>query len=137
MGNRARNVGWYRKHFHMPSDWQGFASWLYIEGAFHVTQIYLNGHLLLQHDAGYTSFTVRLDNATSLNYGSDENVLAIYVVSKEGVRWKGVADYRVQNRFSGRRQSLFVSLPRLFLLLKNKNPSGPFYGRPLPGRLLR
>ena len=30
-----RNVGWYRKHFKLPADWQGSAVWIYFEGVFH------------------------------------------------------------------------------------------------------
>lgn len=77
-GNLARNVGWYRKHFALPAEWAGDVVFLYVEGIFHVSQFYLNGVPLAEHDAGYTSFAIRLDNATGLQYGtqvSDENGL--------------------------------------------------------------
>lgn len=48
--------------------------------------IYLNGQLLKTHECGYTSFEVRLDNATTVNYGS-ENVVAIWVDAMRGSGW--------------------------------------------------
>jgi hypothetical protein len=36
---------------------------------------------------GYTSFSVRLDNATSVQYGANKNVLAVYVDPRMGSGW--------------------------------------------------
>uniref|UniRef100_A0A1X7V5G4 Uncharacterized protein n=1 Tax=Amphimedon queenslandica TaxID=400682 RepID=A0A1X7V5G4_AMPQE len=80
----------YRKHFSIPSDWKGMSIWVYFEGVFRATTVYLNGEMLLYHDSGYTSFGVRLDNASSIYYGNGEendNVLAVLSSSKGGTGW--------------------------------------------------
>lgn len=71
---------WYRKHFNLPSDWKGQSIWVEFRGIFRATIVYFNGHRLLYHDSGYTTFLVRLDNATKVNYGEgtkNENVIAL------------------------------------------------------------
>ena len=80
-----RGVGYYRKHFKLPAEWSGRTVWLYVEGAFHETSVYLNGARLLYHAAGYTSFWVRLDDAGAAWGGS--NVLAIRVNASSGTGW--------------------------------------------------
>ncbi len=54
-------------------------TFLHFEGVFHHATLFLNGQYLAQHEAGYTPFTVRLDNATGLvRFGEGrENVLAL------------------------------------------------------------
>ena len=81
-----RNTGWYRKHFKLPSSWSGKSVWLYIEGSFHATTAFLNGADIGFHEAGYTSFWLRLDN-TTVHYGDTENVLALYVDASFGTGW--------------------------------------------------
>ena len=74
------NTTWYRKHFNLPTEWKGKSIWVYFEGVFRASTTYLNGQQLLYHDSGYTSFSVRLDNASSVMYGEgkdNENVLAV------------------------------------------------------------
>lgn len=81
-----RNTGWYRKHFKLPASWSGKSVWLYIEGSFHATTAFLNGADIGFHEAGYTSFWLRLDN-TTVHYGDQENVLALYVDASFGTGW--------------------------------------------------
>ena len=81
-----RNTGWYRKHFKLPASWSGKSVWLYIEGSFHATTAFLNGADIGFHEAGYTSFWLRLDN-TTVHYGDTENVLALYVDASFGTGW--------------------------------------------------
>ncbi len=52
----------YRKHFHLPTDWQndGGATFVHFEGVFHHSTLFLNGKFLMQHECGYTGFDVRL-----------------------------------------------------------------------------
>ena len=64
---------------------------LYFQGAFQFSEIYLNGEHVQDHNVGYTSFSVRLDNMSSILYddhrhgddgdldASTTNVLAIRV----------------------------------------------------------
>ena len=113
-----RGDGWYRKHFRLPSDWQGKAVWLAFEGVWQRTTVFLNGQLLNVdrahsfepdtpsnpgnpawwgngtaefyegHWQGYTGFTLRLDNATKINFGAAaENVLAVHVDALHGTGW--------------------------------------------------
>eukprot|EP00035_Acanthoeca_spectabilis_P016130 m.326674 g.326674 ORF g.326674 m.326674 type:complete len:946 (-) comp16485_c0_seq4:4008-6845(-) len=83
----ARNVGWYRKHFSLPSEWQGQSVYLYFEGVFHETTVWLNGQKIAFHDAGYTSWWLRLDNVPGVKYGTEGNVLAAYVNASTGTGW--------------------------------------------------
>ena len=107
-----RGDGWYRKHFRLPSDWKGRAVWLAFEGVWQRTTVFLNGQPLnvdrtpffdvgtrenpvdpavwgngtgafyTGHWEGYTGFTLRIDNASSVNFGTAaENVLAVHVRS--------------------------------------------------------
>ena len=86
-----RPVGWYRKHFNLPSEWRGRAIWIRWDGVFRTTLLYLNGHPLAQgsHKSGYTSFTTRVDNGTGILYGAgraNENILAMRV-DPTGTGW--------------------------------------------------
>ena len=75
------NVTWYRKHFNLPTDWQFQAGiWVYFEGVFRGATVYFNGEELVQHDSGYTSFRVRLDNAKSIFYGNGSENINVIVV---------------------------------------------------------
>jgi hypothetical protein len=77
-GYLPRNASWYRKHFALPSAWQGDgATYVHFEGVFHHASIFLNGEYLVSHECGYTGFTVRLDNATGVRFGGEANVLAV------------------------------------------------------------
>ena len=43
--------------------------------------MYLNGEMVGDHDCGYTSFAIRIDNTTAVKYGAgaaNENVIAMY-----------------------------------------------------------
>jgi beta-galactosidase/beta-glucuronidase len=93
-----RGIGWYRKHFNLPAAWRGTSVWLYIEGSFHETQFWLNGKGLgfedenvgSVHKQGYTSYWLRIDNATKLKWGpgaANANVLASYVDASSGTGW--------------------------------------------------
>ena len=86
MAYLPRNSGWYRKHFSLPSDWAKKSVWLYIEGSFHATTSYLNGVQIGYHQAGYTSFWLRLDNVTGVQFG-EKNVLALKVDATFGTGW--------------------------------------------------
>ena len=67
----------YRKHFTLPKEWDdGSAIWIYFEGTFRETTVWLNGVNLTTHISGYTSYAVRLDGA---KFGADENVLALFI----------------------------------------------------------
>ena len=76
-----KNSTWYRKHFNLPTEWKGRNIWVYFEGIFRASNTYLNGQQLHYEDSGYTSFFVKLDNASNIFYGDgkeNENVLVVY-----------------------------------------------------------
>eukprot|EP00056_Hartaetosiga_gracilis_P011561 m.175817 g.175817 ORF g.175817 m.175817 type:complete len:1026 (+) comp13521_c0_seq1:161-3238(+) len=77
-GHIMRNVSWYTKHFHLPEEFSGSNVYIHFEGIFHVAQIWVNGEYQMMHTSGYTGFTLRLDNITSIVYGQDkENIINI------------------------------------------------------------
>ncbi len=83
-----RSSGWYRKHFYLPKDWDGSTIWWRCEGSFHKTFVYFNGVFMKVHKAGYTSFSVRLDNHSAVRYGQGSpNVLALFVDASSGTGW--------------------------------------------------
>ena len=83
-----RGEGWYRKHFKLPSDWQGSSVFLYIEGSFHRTTAWLNGRQLgPTHKQGYTSWALRLDDVPGVRFGDETNVLALHVDATSGTGW--------------------------------------------------
>lgn len=66
-------IGWYRKHFTAPSN--SPANWyIYFEGIYNRSEVYLNGHLLGKRPNGYVSFLY--DMTPLLNRGGN-NVLAV------------------------------------------------------------
>jgi len=81
---------WYRKSFTIPSTWannQGNLNiYITFEGVFHYTQIWINGVPLPNgiHTAGYTEFTVRIDNCSSLLWNNQPNILALRADSSYG-----------------------------------------------------
>ena len=67
-------VGWYRKHFAVPDG--PSRHYIYFEGVYNRSEVYLNGHLLGKRPNGYISFMY--DMTPYLNPDGD-NVLAVRV----------------------------------------------------------
>lgn len=67
-------VGWYRKHFAVPDG--SSRHYIYFEGVYNRSEVYLNGHLLGKRPNGYISFMY--DMTPYLNPDGD-NVLAVRV----------------------------------------------------------
>ena len=98
-GYLPKNITWYRKHFNLPTDWKGMSIWVYFEGVFRSSLIYLNGQQLAFHDSGYTSFSVPLDTASDIYYGDgkeNENVISVRATyeSESGWWYEGCGIYR-------------------------------------------
>lgn len=72
----------YKKILDIPAAWEGRELLLTIDGAAHVSEVYLNGTKLGEHRCGYTAYTVNLKEAAI--YGG-ENVLFIRVDSNESL----------------------------------------------------
>ena len=68
-------IGWYRKHFAVPSG-KGEKWYVYFEGIYNRSEVYLNGHLLGSRPNGYISFMY--DMTPYLNESGD-NVLSVRV----------------------------------------------------------
>ena len=69
-------IGWYRKHFSLPTDANGGGVFIYFEGVYNRSEVYLNGHLLGKRPNGYASF---LYDMTPYLKAEGENVLAVRV----------------------------------------------------------
>ena len=72
-------IGWYRKHFKtpLPSGEEGGGCFIYFEGVYNRSEVYLNGHLLGCRPNGYASFLY--DMTPYLNQPGEDNVLAVRV----------------------------------------------------------
>lgn len=66
-------IGWYRKHFQLTDD--AARHYVYFEGVYNRSEVYLNGHLLGKRPNGYISFMY--DMTPHLKKG--DNVLAVRV----------------------------------------------------------
>ncbi|MDX3193699.1 glycoside hydrolase family 2 TIM barrel-domain containing protein [Streptomyces sp. MN03-5084-2B] len=63
-------AGWYRKHFTVPASWTGKRVEFESEGAFSVTDVWVNGTKAGTHRGGYTGFT--FDITGSIRPGDNE-----------------------------------------------------------------
>jgi beta-galactosidase len=87
-------LGWYRKHFAVPSSWSGQRVELEFEGAFSVTDVWVNGTTIGTHRGGYTGFV--FDVTSALQAG--DNVIAVRVDN----RWRAdLAPRTGDHQFSG------------------------------------
>jgi beta-galactosidase len=87
-------VGWYRKHFTLPSDFPNARFAIEFDGVMQNSDVWLNGFHLGHRPNGYVSF--RYDLTGHLNFGGD-NVLAVRCDTSEqpASRWyAGAGIYR-------------------------------------------
>jgi len=69
-------IAWYRKKIDIPSDRKGQKLYLYFEGVYNRSEVFLNGHSLGKRPNGYVSFAY--DITPYVEYGAD-NLLAVRV----------------------------------------------------------
>lgn len=69
-------IGWYRKTIDIPQDKVNGKVYLYFEGVYNRSEVYLNGHLLGERPNGYISF---MYDATPYLNDTEENVVAVRV----------------------------------------------------------
>jgi beta-galactosidase len=74
--NYYRGIGWYRTHYTVDGSLTNRHFFLKFDGAFLVTDVYLNGNSLGEHKGGFAAFV--FDATTNLNVGGD-NVIAVKV----------------------------------------------------------
>ena len=89
-GYLPRTSTMYRKHFNLPLDWKGLSIWVYFEGVFRASTVYLNGEMLIYHDCGYTSFVVPISSASNVFYGDgkdNENMIVVRAIQAGESGW--------------------------------------------------
>ena len=69
-------IGWYKKNLRINDDLKGKKVYVYFEGVYNRSEVYINGYLLGKRSNGYISFMY--DLTPYLKYGAD-NVLAVRV----------------------------------------------------------
>ena len=69
-------IGWYRKTINVSQKGESDKIYLYFEGVYNRSEVYLNGHLLGERPNGYVSF---MYDATPYLNESGENVIAVRV----------------------------------------------------------
>lgn len=86
MGYLPGGIGWYRKNIDIPQSKQGEKVYLYFEGVYNRSEVFMNGHLLGKRPNGYISFMY--DATPYITYGK-ENVLAVRVDHSQSAdsRW--------------------------------------------------
>jgi beta-galactosidase len=87
IGYLPTGIGWYRKHFTVPTSLRDKTVWLDFDGIYMNSDVWLNGHHLGHWPYGFSSFQ---DDLTQfLNYGAQPNVLAVRVDNSKqpAARW--------------------------------------------------
>ncbi|MGX5690876.1 sugar-binding domain-containing protein [Arcticibacter tournemirensis] len=69
-------IGWYRKKIIIPKDKQGTKTYLYFEGVYNRSEVFINGHSLGSRPNGYISF---MYDATGYIRPGQENTIAVRV----------------------------------------------------------
>lgn len=79
-------IGWYRKTFNVPANWQGKRISIYFEGVYMNSEVFVNGKSVGNHPYGYTSFNY--DLTPFLDF-CKENVIAVRVDNSQQIncRW--------------------------------------------------
>ncbi|MFH1475868.1 MAG: beta-galactosidase GalA [Verrucomicrobiota bacterium] len=93
-GYRRGGVAWYRRYFHLPSNWERNHVKIEFDGiATHAT-VWLNGALLHRSFSGSTPFVVEI--GPFVHFGDRSNTLAVRVdaVAREGWWYEGGGIYR-------------------------------------------
>ncbi len=65
-------IGWYKKNVFVPDSMSGQKQYLYFEGVYNRSEVYINGHLLGKRPNGYISFVY--DLTPYLNFGKDNQI---------------------------------------------------------------
>jgi beta-galactosidase len=70
-------MGWYRKTFTLPENWENKTVSIEFDGVFKNSEVWINGHSLGIRPNGYISFGYEL--SPYLHFGKQENVIAVKV----------------------------------------------------------
>lgn len=80
-----RPEGWYRRKFRLPAEARGKTIWLYFDGVFGQSQVWVNGQELRKSDNGYIGF--RVDISDVAHYGDRPNVISVKCDPGEAQGW--------------------------------------------------
>ncbi len=83
-GSFEKGVGWYRKHFHLPAEYEGKRIRLVFDGVYRDARFYFNEFFLLHEPDGYTR--IEIDLTDTAVYGG-ENVLSVRCDAREAQGW--------------------------------------------------
>lgn len=92
-GSLEGGIGWYRKKFDIPAEYENKRIYIYFDGVYRNSTVYLNEYFVGNHPNGYTGFYY--DITDFVNMGG-ENVLAVRVDAsgREGWWYEGGGIYR-------------------------------------------
>lgn len=92
-GSLEGGVGWYRKHFDIPKDYEGKRIIIHFDGVYRDSIVYCNEYYIGRHESGYTGFYY--DITDFVNFGG-ENLVAVRVDAsgREGWWYEGGGIYR-------------------------------------------
>ncbi len=87
-------IGWYRKKFTLPQEWQGKIINIQFDGIYMDSDVWINGVHLGNRPYGYSSFYY--DLSPYLKFGKEKNVISVRVnVKQQCTRWySGAGIYR-------------------------------------------
>ena len=92
-GSKPGGVGWYRRHFSVDSGELGRRFYLFFDGVFRDSRIYLNEYFVGRQPSGYTSFW--FDVTDIVEYGGDNLLVVRADASRpEGWFYEGGGIYR-------------------------------------------
>ncbi|MGS2765165.1 glycoside hydrolase family 2 TIM barrel-domain containing protein [Sinomicrobium sp. M5D2P9] len=74
-GALPTGIGWYRKTFKVPDEWQGKSIRVEFGGVYRNSEVWINGHSLGKRANGYISFGY--DIGSYLNFNGKDNVLTV------------------------------------------------------------
>lgn len=74
-GYLPSGIGWFRKHFTLPSEMSGKRIFVEFDGVMANSSVYINGKLLGTRPNGYVTFRYELTG--SANFGAAENVISV------------------------------------------------------------
>jgi beta-galactosidase len=77
-------IGWYRKHFKLPTSADGQKVFLQFDGMRQAGRFYLNGQPIGKHENGITA--VGFDVTPFVKYGGKDNVIAVKVDNNPGYK---------------------------------------------------
>lgn len=77
-GALPAGIGWYRKTFTLPQEWENRSIWIEFDGIYRNSEVWINGEYLGKRPYGYSSFSYTLSE--HLNFGETaENIIAVKV----------------------------------------------------------